>query len=185
MFKNKIFIPHYNNSHKNLGLVKNEIEFEGNFNWDCIFTFTYKEQSCSTKRCCSDETYITSNMINVYCELKPLLGDDYPCVLRKIKLQMNLTEKTKDYKTIYKYYVLIIDNFSSTTTTKDQLLEIFLQSYIKIIFVDEIKKELPQIEYDHSLNKKELVINIRNVDVETLKDVEKYLISKGLNYSFD
>lgn len=37
-------------------------------------------------------------------------------------------------------FVLIIGNFTSTNTTKEQLIEIFSQSNIKVLFNDEIFK---------------------------------------------
>jgi cell shape-determining protein MreC len=40
-------------------------------------------------------------------------------------------------------YVLIIKDFNSTTTTKEQLITIFNQSHISIIFIDELFNNLP------------------------------------------
>jgi len=104
----------------------------------------------------------------LYCEIKPLLGDDYPCVLRKMKSQIELTNNdinkeneatAKDYrrdglqlfyknKPFYDYllrqqmkrpqYILLIKEFNSSTTTKLQLTQIFNQARIQIIFVDDL-----------------------------------------------
>ena len=75
---------------------------------------------------------------NVCCELKPVLSDDYPCVLRKMKTQIELTENDKEFEKIYKIYILIIGSFTSTNTSKEQLITIFKQSKINIIFTEEI-----------------------------------------------
>lgn len=67
----------------------------------------------------------------VYCELKPILGDDYPCVLRKMKQQIELTNRFYRYRK--HKYVLLINTFNSETTTIEQLKEIFKQSKITVI----------------------------------------------------
>ena len=76
---------------------------------------------------------------SVCCEIKPTLSDDYPRVLGKLKRQI---EKTNNDKTVFQYwkkkYVLIIGTFKAESATKEQLIEIFGQSGIKIIFTSEI-----------------------------------------------
>jgi hypothetical protein len=76
------------------------------------------------------------------CEIKPILSDDYPCVLRKLTNQIQITEtsnKSKYDNTFQNMrYVLIIENFTSTYTTKEQLIEIFKQSKIDVVFIDEL-----------------------------------------------
>lgn len=98
----------------------------------------------------------------LYCELKPTLGEDYPCVLRKMNAQIELTKNdrtnitvptymSKDkerieqhYKEViqsreqYRTYALIIGSFTPINTTKDTLITIFNQSKIKVIFIDEL-----------------------------------------------
>lgn len=170
------------------------VEFEGQFNWDVIIddlTFTKLQCNCNwdakdENECCNckyenDDDY-EYGLSNVYIEIKPLLGDDYPCVLRKIKLQKELTlnslkkdrqdsldevgyikgknhileygfdkfkevKETMDYvdknfRTYFGSFVLLIKEYSSNTTPKDKLIEIFAQSDIKIIFTNDIVNEL-------------------------------------------
>jgi len=75
----------------------------------------------------------------VCCELKPTLSDDYPVVLRKLKTQIELTKNDKtDFDTFSKMYILIIGSFTSIHVSKEQLITIFKQSNIKVIFSDEI-----------------------------------------------
>jgi hypothetical protein len=75
----------------------------------------------------------------ICCELKPALSDDYPCVLRKLKTQLELTKNDKTtFEKFHKNYALIIGSFKSKHTTKDQLISIFKQSKIIIIFTDEL-----------------------------------------------
>ena len=78
--------------------------------------------------------------LNLFCELKPQLSDDYPCVLRKLQTQIELTKNDKQTRfdhNIY-YYLLVIGSFTSTVTTKEELITIFKQHNIKILFTDEI-----------------------------------------------
>lgn len=84
----------------------------------------------------------------VCCELKPTLSDDYPVVLRKLKTQIELTKnynnptsrgsKFEDFNN--KKYILIIGSFTSLHVSKEQLITIFNQSNIKVIFTNEIFK---------------------------------------------
>ena len=106
-------------------------------------------------------------MCNVFCELKPVLSDDYPCVLRKMKTQIEFTKTDKDFnnKMSIKYfdktdicyikrkYILIIGNFKSTTTSKEQLIRIFKQSNIHIIFTEEIFDTLQYQQANELLEK--------------------------------
>jgi hypothetical protein len=86
------------------------------------------------------EVNVEAVVINsrVCCELKPILSDDYPCVLRKLKTQIELTESDKIFKDLPKYYIIVIGNFTSKYTSKEQLITIFKQSKIQIIFANEI-----------------------------------------------
>ena len=99
---------------------------------------------------------ITINICNynyaVCCELKPTLSEDYPCVLRKLKTQIELTKHACrrggrdalcacDREWAFEgeiVYILLIESFTSNETSKEQLITIFKQSHIKVIFTDEI-----------------------------------------------
>jgi hypothetical protein len=190
---------------KNIKIVSGDIQFEGMFNWDLIVR-NYQWWLCEcdwtdeTKEECDCEIYKKHTKLHkipkdcntdlkfdeLYCEIKPVMGDDYPCVLRKINTQIELTnnyaktqnekheltmkneyEKDRDMRRYYNEnqgaytfllahgrirpkYVLIIKDFNSTTTTKEQLITIFNQSCINIIFIDEILNNLPsQIITEH------------------------------------
>jgi hypothetical protein len=166
---------------------KYHVKFEGQFNWDliinrcnyhyCSCIFDENDDNCE----CVCDTYTNfrtrhkipkgwvdgKNLENVYCEIKPVLGDDYPCVLRKMNTQIQLTKtyitkeseeskrtfeknrreyhySTEEY--IYAFqelidkpnYVLLVKDFSSSITTKEQLIQIFEQSNIKVVFLNDI-----------------------------------------------
>jgi len=104
---------------------------------------TYIENKVNGKYCV-DITAVCMNRI-VCCELKPILSDDYPYVLRKLNTQINLTNNDKTFWQD-KIFILIIGKFISSTTSKDQLILIFKQSNIQVIFTDEIF-EMSTLEY--------------------------------------
>ena len=82
----------------------------------------------------------------ICCELKPTLSDDYPVVLRKLKTQIELTQNNKtNFKELKKRYILIIGSFTSIDVSKEQLITIFNQSKIKVIFTDEIFETSTQV----------------------------------------
>ena len=75
----------------------------------------------------------------ICAEVKPTLSDDYPCVLRKLKTQIELTKNDKTtFQHITKNYILIIENFTSVHVSKDELITIFKQAGIIIIFANNI-----------------------------------------------
>jgi hypothetical protein len=105
------------------------------------------------KKYCNDNVYVEKINENQYkitidichynyavcCELKPTLSDDYPVVLRKLKTQIELTQNDKTkFEKLKKIYILIIGSFTSIHVSKEQLITIFKQSNIEIIFTDEI-----------------------------------------------
>ena len=83
----------------------------------------------------------------VFIELKPLLGDDYPEVLRKMATQIKLTRNDRTYSYVTHIYNLIVKDFNSSTTTREQLVQIFLQHDIKVIFLEDLEIDrLQQID---------------------------------------
>lgn len=120
---------------------------------------------------------ISINICNYYhavcCELKPTLSDDYPVVLRKLKTQIELTNNdNSNFKNLYKRYILIIGSFTSIDVSKEQLITIFKQSNIKVIFTDEIfetLKSLP-IKYVNTNADQVLVENELIEENKFLKD---------------
>jgi hypothetical protein len=137
---NTFVIPFNFTGHKPLNLISHKTEFEGKFNWDCVIKLHYNSQCLRGKRCCSDQ--FSTDSIDVFIEIKTLLGDDYPCVLRKMKTQIELTEnKGKEQSGCYFFnaiWLLVIKEYDSAVTSKDVLRKIFSQSKIKIIFVNEL-----------------------------------------------
>ena len=71
-----------------------DFEFEGIFNWDLVLkNIIYNICKCRDNGSdyCTCPVVKNKSLCNVYCEIKPLLGDDYPEVLRKMKVQIERT----------------------------------------------------------------------------------------------
>ena len=102
----------------------------------------YIDRGCCVKKINENQyeisTYICQHSYAVCCELKPTLSDDYPTVLRKLKTQIELTKYDRNFESFDNKYILIIGSFTSIDVSKKQLISIFNQSNIKVIFTDEI-----------------------------------------------
>lgn len=145
------------------------VEFEGVYNWDVILLLSMKSNNIELKAgsigdislvtgdfsslkgfcdklfghvdfvcygTCSNKSFFSVEVdIKVYIEIKPLMGDDYPNVLRQMKKQQKLTGITDT-----KYFILFVGKYSSQHTTKEQIIKIFKQSDIKLVFVSDLGK---------------------------------------------
>jgi predicted SAM-dependent methyltransferase len=110
---------------------------------DITMRYCNKSDNCDIFKINDNQYEISINICDDYsilcCELKPSLSDEYPCVLRKLNTQIELTKNDKTtFLNCIKQYILIIGSFTSIHTSREQLIEIFKQSNIKIIFIDEI-----------------------------------------------
>lgn len=98
---------------------------------------------------------------SIACELKPTIGDEYPCILRKFKEQRDKTRKSKHDAT---YYILAFQNLTAETVSFFQLQEIFKQSDIPILMINEdeesMRSRLEKLE-----NEKQMLIN--RIQLET------------------
>lgn len=95
--------------------------------------------------------------ISFLLELKPIVGDDYPCILRKIQKQVqsiddDLTRQriTRNYCSEFSGYsgfqrVLLIEKFESKHTSLEQLKTIFSQHRIKVVILSEIIEDTNNI----------------------------------------
>jgi hypothetical protein len=139
---------------------KTNVEFEGIFNWDVILTCSIStdeikgkyEYNIWDKIVIRDFDLLTvgeggvypernsfirlQNTWNIYIEIKPIIGDDYPSVLRKMKTQIELTKQKTRHRSFIP--VLFVDEFNSSTTTLTELRDIFAQSGIKIVLKNDI-----------------------------------------------
>lgn len=202
---------------------KYSVKFEKQYNWDLFIDridFSYcscpddddfkcvcKEHNNFIKRYNipkNEDEYHSKYTENIYCEIKPLLGDDYPCVLRKMNTQIKLTENfisienekikishqkienRRYYNSSVGYnfdfqesiikpnYILLIKDFASSTTTKEQLIEIFQQSNIKVIFLKDITEDdvkLVETNKDNISELKEYIIKLEEENT-MLKEYE-------------
>jgi len=110
-------------------------ELDPQSKFDLFFNFKQKTPSPPPLINGICELFLTlrNEHITLYCELKTSLGDDYPCVLRKMKNQIKLTKGRYD-----SHYVLLVKDFESDSATEDDLKKIFKQTGIRVIFLREL-----------------------------------------------
>lgn len=181
-----------------------KIEFETTYNWDVFlkikgqyFNFIYKKEywrkewnilekyftdifnikKCEVSSYSDGKTNASLNYNSyIYIEIKPILGDDYPNVLKKMKQQKNLTSCNTEM--MREHYILLIKDFASSTTTSEQLIQIFNQSNIKVIFLKDITEgdvKLIETNKDNICELKEYIIKLEEENTmlkETLKQYE-------------
>jgi len=140
-----------------------------------IFNFDNKNM---LSRCRTPELlYIDS--YDIYIEIKPLLGDDYPNVLRKMNIQKNLTscDKDKRFDRDKMIIILLVKDFASSTTTKEQLIQIFNQSNIKVIFLKDITEgdvKLIETNKDNISELKEYIIKLEKENTILKERLKQY-----------
>ena len=110
--------------------------------YDIDDNFNYG-QSYDSSRCTSYR--IVMSGFSIACELKPTIGDEYPCILRKFKEQRDKTRKSKHDAT---YYILAFQNLTAETVSYVQLQEIFNDIPILMINEDEesMRSRLAKLE---------------------------------------
>ena len=79
---------------------------------------------------------VRKRSFKIACELKPTIGDEYPCYLRKFNEQR---EKSKSDNIYFDncHYVFAFQKLTADTVSYKQLQEIFLQSKISIKIIEE------------------------------------------------
>lgn len=164
---------------------------EGIFNWDIIV------EDISIYKCTSDSTCVDVDCdgsdykyYNDICiEIKPLLGEDYPAVKRKMDIQISLTKNEycdKDAKNIIdrnKYrptYVLLIKELNATSATKEQLIKYFGTSFIKVVFIDELFDIFPNQTTIEVVKEISDIITFQPTKQRELEDENKLLNEKLL-----
>ena len=75
--------------------------------------------------------------LKIYCRIKPVLSDDYPCVLSEMNIQYRDLMKNEDFD-YDENVILLVETFSSIHTSKEQLIKIFDMSAIHVFFIDEL-----------------------------------------------
>jgi hypothetical protein len=137
----------------------------------------------------------------IFCELKPTMSDDYPCVLRKMNQQIELTINSMYNETKRKhnlrdwepgvmnikscleknlYFKLIIGSFSSPSASREQLITIFKQSNIEVIFTEEIFKPSDSLRINClNQNTERITNNALNTPKKQKKTISDYYKTKS------
>lgn len=155
-----------------------KVVFESKFNWDILI------HSIHIYKCYHDEPnmcdggcnhLVGEGAIDDKCcvEIKPMLGDDYPCVLRKMKTQMEFTKRD----CYIHHYILLIKEFNAKSTTKEQLITIFNQSKIKVVFTEDLFNDV-DLQVNTTTQQKLLEEQEKNKQLEEkIRQLEKEIRS--------
>ena len=169
---------------KNWGGGSINVEFKEEYkNYDfeilqkyCNDIFNFDNKNMISIWRSSELLYIDS--YDIYIEIKPLLGDDYPNVLRKMNIQKNLTsyDKDKRFDRDKMIIILLVKDFASSTT-KEQLIQIFNQSNIKVIFLKDIIEgdvKLIETNIDNISELKEYIIKLEKENTILKERIKQY-----------
>jgi len=144
-------------------------QFESLFNWDvtiethfhrCVCDWDKKEKGSTIDDVYCDCLYSGDCLIDLKCYIKiqTFLDDEYPSILRKINSQNEKTKirRSKDRQGCgfdhSKYdVILLVKEFKSDSTSKEQLIEIFKKSQIKIVFVNNVFDHLNDTPVEESI----------------------------------
>lgn len=196
IYSNKGYIKYFGNqtidvSKFNYINSKKKIEFEAIYNWDVILecsisspnikslidaddyefdklkfpSLVFYSKSCDKK---SPIDLYLNNYTKLFIEIKPILSDDYPCVLRKMKLQIDLTNKKYRDTLCSSDYILLIDKFSSDSASIDDIKNIFNQANIRVILLDELTDYKKDEKYITILEEEYLALKEKVKEYETL-----------------
>lgn len=155
---------------------KFKVVFESKYNWDILIhnIYIYKCYHDEPNMCDGGcDHCVGEGAIDDECcvEIKPMLGDDYPCVLRKMKTQMEFTKRS------YIHYILLIKEFNAKSTTKEQLVTIFNQSRIKVVFTDDLFNDA-DLQVTTTTQQKLLEEQEKNKQLEEkIRQLEKEILS--------
>ena len=166
------------------------VKCEGIFNWDIIIEDISKYTCVCDDTCgdCECDGSHRKSYNDICIEIKPLLGEDYPAVKRKMDIQISLTTNEycdKDAKIgeRYKYtptYVLLIKEFNANSATKEQLIKYFDSSNIKVVFIDDLFDILPSQTNIELVEEISEIVTFQPRKQKELEDENKLLREKLL-----
>lgn len=123
------------------------LEIEAECNWDVVMTFdhtvftpfsfyTLYQMLFRNYFYLTTDGYIAQTHKNskIYCEIKTSIGEDYPCILRKMKEQIKNTPDSDNA-----LFCLLVDKVNLIETTEDELISVFELSSIEVVFLDELE----------------------------------------------
>lgn len=141
-------------------ILATKIEFEGQCNWDVIvqgkILIKCRPNTYGNCKICSilckslddPDSSPTLHDIEFFIEIKPTLDNDYPCVLRKMKSQI---KQTTIKSGCFQENLLLVKEFNSTSTSMEQLKQIFGQTNIRVAFLEGIPKSELEILKERNL----------------------------------
>ena len=80
--------------------------------------------------------HLAESTLKIRCLIRPTLGDEYPFVLRAMKMKSDEDENGDCSDAI----VLLVEHFSAAYTSKEQLKQIVKHSDIDVLFYNDLNK---------------------------------------------
>jgi len=135
--QNRFLDPEYSCNFYKLvtGLAVSQVKvvFEAQHNWDVVITPCNEEIKSGNNYSLSKVRYPT-----LYIELKTTVGDEYPCVLRKMKEQIRGCQTVLTQAA----YAIYIRTYKGESATVEQLKAIFKQEFdIQLIVGQEVESK--------------------------------------------
>lgn len=142
-----------------------DYEFESKDGTDVCIDIGRKEVHSEADRVLKNAKYGPCRF-RVNIEIKPLLGDDYPAVLRTIKQR----KETK----LKEYWVLLVETFQAEHVSWEELKQIFIRENIFVMSLEEIQNV--------DVNSEELysIVALTKSQLESLKRLSDFDLSNQI-----
>jgi hypothetical protein len=97
--------------------------------------------------------YQKTNYLQLFIEIKPTIGDDYPSILRQIKASMPVQYEHPQIK-----HCLLVGTYTGVGATKEQFVQFFQSQKYKVIFESDINNvQLPPFEEEFQFDSEVIV----------------------------
>ena len=97
-------------------------------------------------------TFDQEKYSSYWIEIKPIIGDDFPAVLRQMKASMPYQHN--DYNR-EKFFILLVDQYTGVGATKEEFVEYFRTQGYSVIFKNQLDQvQLPSFERELVLDEK-------------------------------
>jgi hypothetical protein len=155
------------NETKHIDIIKAQLNKENNTNllrisepvfeqgYDVYYSVSYGYGTyVDRKNTYGDEVQIFSfhrtNFMNIYLEIKPTVGDDFPAILRQIKASMPVTWEDASRNAVK---CLLVGSYIGESATREQFVQFFQSQKYRVIFASDIENiDLPALDRELRLD---------------------------------
>ncbi len=105
--------------------------------FDVIFNYSYSQQYEIQEKERGEWVEAWENrFLDIVCELKPTLSDDYPAVIRQMKKAMEVLKKRNNFNTL-SIFVIVVGEYTGVGADWKDVVEMFKSSGILAILESE------------------------------------------------